>query len=117
MLATNMVKAALPGRYMASHDLKGAQWAKPKRNTWEVLGFAAKHGLWATSWTLQYREDSVSTVVAEYIILSKDGVCATFDLDKLRFRGNNERERGAASPIVHRDNYRVHGTGKPPSPS
>ncbi|CAB1115552.1 unnamed protein product [Ectocarpus sp. CCAP 1310/34] len=85
VMCTVVVTAILRGRYMGSHDIKGAQWAKSKGTCREVTNFVAEHGLWATTSQIQHREDYHARFVEDKDLLSQDAECAAIPLDNCDF--------------------------------
>ncbi|CAN0223698.1 unnamed protein product, partial [Pylaiella littoralis] len=81
MMCTTLVKAVLPGRHMASHDIKAAQWAKSQKTTRLVINFMAEHGLCVTTSQLQHREDFYAKGIKDEDILDKDATAAAFPFD------------------------------------
>lgn len=81
MICTGVVKAGLGPRYMASHHIKAAQWAKSKGTPRVVVDFCAAHGMWATDSQVRHREDFNAKVVEDGDKLPKDATCGAFPFD------------------------------------
>ncbi|CAN0430744.1 unnamed protein product [Pylaiella littoralis] len=85
MMCTVWVKAILSGRHLASHNIKGAQWARSKGTCRDVIDFCAEHGLWATNSREEHRETFHAKTVEDEHILRKDAPCAAFPFDNCDF--------------------------------
>ncbi len=81
MLCCMLVKAVVGDKYIASHDIKGTQWAKTKGCPREVIDFCAGMGLWATTARLQHREDWFVRQAGDKDIIDKNAECAAIPLD------------------------------------
>ncbi|CAM9635556.1 unnamed protein product, partial [Pylaiella littoralis] len=84
-MCTSILKAILAGRHLACHDIIGAQWAKSRGTSRQVIDHCAKQGMWATASSVEHRESFNAKAVGDEHILRKNATCAAFPFDNCDF--------------------------------